>query len=309
MRPTYHPGEQDVQTQAGVRDQAARTGGMLRDTIVLAAQAFIALQPIVFLAAAAVGRVWASALSGPPGFAHALDERSLRLDSLPSAADPITPGLLSGAEIGLLAIDPSTRRRMRVNGTIRSRNDTGFTIETAQVYANCPKYIQARELEPTGAAEDTMSPPIQRSAVLTPAQTRWIATADTFVIATTHPDGGADASHRGGLPGFVRVDAPDALVFPDYTGNMMFQTLGNLAVDPRAGLLFLDFTSGAILQLSGRAIVDWNPATAATFPGAQRAVAFTVDAVVETSHAIPLRWRFASYSPFNPRERQARPRA
>jgi hypothetical protein len=70
---------------------------------------------------------------------------------------------------------------------------------------------------------------------------------------------------------------------PDYQGNMMFNTLGNLAVDPRAGLLFVDFDRGNTLQLTGRATIVWDGSELAGFPGAQRLVEFTIDAVVETS--------------------------
>ena len=168
---------------------------------------------------------------------------------------------------------------------------TGFTLRTDQVYSNCPKYIQARDLttaETSTSSEDGRQ--VTRAATLTPSQIDLIMTADTFVIATAHPTGGADASHRGGMPGFVRVDDPTSLSFPDYAGNMMFQTLGNLAVDARAGLLFLDFARGTTLQLAGSAVVDWDPAAAADFPGAQRVVRFAIEEVVEIDSATSLRW-------------------
>ena len=169
----------------------------------------------------------------------------------PSTATLPRDGLRSGSAVGLLAIEPATRHRVRMNGVVESRDETGFTLRTEQVYSNCPKYIQARDLtaaEPSTSPEDGRQ--VTRAAALSPGQVDLIATADTFVIATAHPTGGADASHRGGLPGFVRVDDPQTLSFPDYAGNMMFQTLGNLAVDARAGLLFLDFVRGTTLQLA-----------------------------------------------------------
>lgn len=58
---------------------------------------------------------------------------------------------------------------------------------------------------------------------------------------------------------------------------MMFQTLDNLAVDARAGLPFLDFAGGTTLQLAGNGVVDWDPAAATAFPGAQRVVLFAVE--------------------------------
>jgi hypothetical protein len=80
----------------------------------------------------------------------------------------------------------------------------------------------------------------------------------------------------------------------------MFQTLGNITANPHAGLLFLDFEKGRALQLTGLAQVDWNPHASAEFTGAERLVRFEVKQVIETTGAMPLRWRLLSYSPFNP---------
>ncbi len=116
-----------------------------------------------------------------------------------------------------------------------------------------------------------------------------VARADTFFIASFHPEGGADASHRGGRPGFVRVLGPDRLAFDDYPGNGMFNTLGNLLAYTRAGLLFLDFEKGDVLQLTGQARVEPD-----------FSVAFHVDEVRDTPGQTPLRYRLVEPSPSNP---------
>ena len=72
------------------------------------------------------------------------------------------------------------------------------------------------------------------------------------------PTGGADISHRGGKPGFVRAGDNGTLSFPDFSGNGHFNTFGNLEVCDRAGLLFVDFTTGDVLQLTGGAEVVWE---------------------------------------------------
>jgi predicted pyridoxine 5'-phosphate oxidase superfamily flavin-nucleotide-binding protein len=127
-----------------------------------------------------------------------------------------------------------------------------------------------------------------------------VAAADTFVIATAARDGSADASHRGGSPGFVTVHGDRRLSFPDYAGNSMFLTLGNLAANPRAGLLFIDWETGDTLQLSGRAAVDWSPSRAAAIPGAERVVDLEVERVIATRGALPLHWVLEERSRFNP---------
>jgi hypothetical protein len=80
----------------------------------------------------------------------------------------------------------------------------------------------------------------------------------------------------------------------------MFNTLGNIAANPRAGLLFIDFESGRTLQLSGRAAIDWDPARAASFTGAERVLDFMLDQVIDNSRGFALRYTLRDYSEFNP---------
>ena len=88
-----------------------------------------------------------------------------------------------------------------------------------------------------------------RAQGLTDEQRRLISSADTFSIASAHPEAGADASPRGGNPGFVPFLGENALEFTDYSGNTMFNTLGNIAANPGTGLLFLDFEGAAPCNL------------------------------------------------------------
>src|SRR5262249_47612767 len=131
-------------------------------------------------------------------------------------------------------------------------------------------------------------------------QQHWIVGADTFFIATAHPESGADASHRGGHPGFIHVESANRLIIPDYSGNKMFNTLGNIAVNPAAGLVFPDFERGRVLQLSGRARIVWDFDNE-EFPGAQRLLEFDVDKVIELDDPALKGYVFQGYSPFNPK--------
>src|SRR5260370_2360405 len=85
-----------------------------------------------------------------------------------------------------------------------------------------------------------------------------VVATDVLFVATGHPQRGADASHRGGNPGFVEVVDANTLRIPDYSGNSLFNTLGNLLVDPRYGMLIPNFQSGRMLQLTGTAKVTWS---------------------------------------------------
>ncbi|MEZ4484763.1 MAG: pyridoxamine 5'-phosphate oxidase family protein [Syntrophotaleaceae bacterium] len=126
----------------------------------------------------------------------------------------------------------------------RLQLETGsFSVKSEQVYANCPRYIQARQwswlLNRIGKTLGG-----KRHAVKCRAATT-NRLADTFFIASSHADSGADASHRGGFGGFVQVVDDKTLVWPEYNGNGMFNTLRNIHHNARAGLLFVDFDNGS----------------------------------------------------------------
>jgi uncharacterized protein len=296
VKEPFHAGEIAVQERAGVDEGARKIGRSIRGEIPDYVEDFLSLQPFAVAATLdADGRVWASLLTGAPGFLQAVDPHHLCIATQPSAGDPMRDNLAAGGPIGLLVIDLAERRRMRLNG--RARLDAkGLLVETEQVYGNCPKYIQARDFVASASGD---RPDSVGFAQLSAAQRDWITAADTFFIASYAADGGADASHRGGNPGFVRVRGPQMLAFPDYAGNNMFNTLGNLTANPRCGLLFVDFENGATLQLTGTARIDWTP-SADALGSAERAVEFSLERGIETRGATALRWHFLEASPFNP---------
>jgi uncharacterized protein len=308
----FHAGEITVQTRAGVREEAAQLGRVISSTIQPAAVEFLRAQQIAITSSiAADGTIWASLLAGEPGFVRALDESTIQIDLLSqtisadgaiisdSLIHSLSKNLDSNSQIGLLSIDLSNRRRLRLNGHVTVQQPEKLQVQIQQSFFNCPKYIQTRYLE-TSAIETIQPPEIQTRNALNEADRDWIVQADTFFIASFHPEYGADASHRGGYPGFVRAVNSNTLLFPDYAGNNMFQTLGNLAINPKAGLLFVDFDRGHTLQLTGTAVTLWDAEKLATFAGAQRLIEFTFDRVIETRNATALRWKFGEYSPANP---------
>ena len=93
-----------------------------------------------------------------------------------------------------------------------------------------------------------------------------------FFLATADAQGQPDVSYKGGLPGFVRVVDATTLAFPDYDGNGMFKSLGNILVNPRVGLLFIDFEHPGRMRVNGRASLALDDPLLADFPGAQLVV-------------------------------------
>lgn len=254
-----------------------------RSGITPVAGAFLEAQPMLVLGAAdPAGRVWASLLTGRPGFARATGPHTFSVAGGIPAHDPLgTAVTAAGTPVGTLAVDPRTRRRLRLNGLARP-SARGMRVEADRVFANCAAYVSQRRLYGTGDVGVVMGPgtgAVRRGTALTRAQQRLVRGADTFFVASATSDG-ADVSHRGGHPGFVTVESPTELSWPDYPGNDMFRTLGNLAADGRAGLLLLDWPTGTTLQLSGLAHTEYGPGG--------RVVRFRLDHTVQAR--TPIRW-------------------
>ena len=274
----FHEGERRLQERLGVRDKIEMIGSrIVRDFMPDEHREFFAQLPWMLVGSVdAAGRPWASVLFGEPGFAHSPDPQVLVLDARPVPGDVLADHLRVGAPLGLLGIELHTRRRNRLNGTVIEASAGRIVVHVDQSFGNCPKYINRKSFgRARGRAAEA---PVVTDAL--DARTRAIvARADTLFIASSHlPKGGrsrgdgVDVSHRGGLPGFVRIDADGSLTIPDYFGNFLFNTLGNIEQDRRAGLLFVDFASGDVLQLTGEAWIDWDAPEIAATEGVQRLV-------------------------------------
>jgi uncharacterized protein len=297
---SFHDGEIAVQTQAGVREEAQRLVNAISTTIKPSAEEFLRTQQLAVASTVDTNsRVWASLLTGKPGFVQVLNRKTVQVNATPIKSDPLYPNLGSNSDIGLLVIDLENRRRLRLNGKAEV-NQEYIKLQIEQAFFNCPKYIQVRHIE-KAVTDSLAKPEAFIKDTLSEKNQLWITQADTFFIASYHPEKGADASHRGGFPGFVRLLNSHKLVFPDYSGNNMFQTFGNLIVNSNAGLLFIDFAQGHTLQLSGKAKVIWDVERLNEFAGAQRLVEFDIEQVLESKNATSLCWRFGEYSPVNPR--------
>jgi predicted pyridoxine 5'-phosphate oxidase superfamily flavin-nucleotide-binding protein len=187
---------------------------------------------------------------------------------------------------------------------VSALHENGFAVQVQQSFGNCPKYIQARE--PLYVAPSAHTPPVvHRAAGLDATARQMLAQTDTFFIATAYagtdleqrgPAHGVDVSHRGGKPGFVRVDG-NTLTVPDFIGNFFFNTLGNLAVNPRAGLLVVDHATGDLLHLAVDAEIIWDGPLLDNFVGAQRLLRLEVHGMLRIEAALPLRWGAAQLSP------------
>ena len=302
----FHRGEKEIQSRLGKRDEMERLGRkVIRDRLAQDHREFFPSLPFLILGTVdAAGRPWASVLAGEPGFVRASDPGTLDINARTIYGDPASDSLVEGADVGILGIDLQTRARTRVNGKVIRRGADGFAVHVVQSFGNCPKYIQARrprlDDDPGTIGEKR---PVHRADRLNAAEAALLAHADTLFIASQFSEGGddwshgVDVSHRGGRPGFVLVAHETLLLIPDYAGNCLFNTLGNISVNPKCGLLFIDFDTGDTLQVTGEAEILWETAHRERFPGAERVVAFSVEATLRIERALPLVWEFQDYSP------------
>jgi predicted pyridoxine 5'-phosphate oxidase superfamily flavin-nucleotide-binding protein len=302
----FHAGELAIQERAGGRAQAAVLGQRgIRAYMPEQHRQFFPQLPFVLVGSIdASGQPWASVLAGRPGFMHSPDPHTLRIDARPLPEDQLDANLQLGARLGMLGIELPARRRNRLNGQVTALDPAGFSVSVLQSFGNCPRYIQGRDavfVEPPGP------PRVDEHEKLNEADRALIEAADTLFIATNAappgnaPDArstGADVSHRGGRPGFVRVADQGTLMFPDFNGNSLYQTLGNLQLDPRAGLIFIDFASGDLLQLCCSATLVWDGPELSAFAGAERLLRLRVERVRRLVNVLPLRWSAPEYSPY-----------
>lgn len=215
-----------------------------------------------------------------------------------------------------LSIDLATRDRVKFGGrlytgTLSTATNRGTRLAAGvadmhiQVYVdeslgNCPKYLNKKAIRP-----HTPSPKSRDSdTVLSQKVLHLLNKADLFFISST--DGKSmDVNHRGGPPGFVRVMANNSkdgvtLIFPEYSGNRLYQTLGNLHVQKQAGICIPDFDTGNVLYLTGTTQILVGSEAARILPHTKLAVKFAVVHKWFVEDALSFRGDVIDYSPYNP---------
>lgn len=307
----FHDGERHVQERAGETPQAQRSAAVISPTIMKAALSFLEQQYLLAVGSLdAAGNPWASVLLGEPGFVSAQNEQTVLLDNhqgLSSPSDPLWHNIHQGADVGMLAIDLMTRRRLRINGYMQPLEDSGqtcagpvFKLAVDQAYPNCPRYIQKRELSMMPVDTQPVAN-ATRGTALNDEQMQLINIADTFFVSSANPGQGVDVSHRGGNPGFVQLIDRNRLRVPDYRGNSLFNTLGNFTAYPRAGLIFIDFVRSRSLQMTGEVSILWDQEdTGHSSGGTHRYWELTISQWIEIPLTRRLQSQLVEASPHNP---------
>ncbi|WP_171102044.1 pyridoxamine 5'-phosphate oxidase family protein [Ruegeria sp. HKCCD7255] len=301
----YHPGEIELHSRLGRQEKQEKMGRFIhRPYMPDQHREFFAQLP--FFIGGSVdskGWPWASILFGNPGFVSTPDDRTLSISGSAVQGDPYGQNAVAGSPVSYVGIELPTRRRNRVNGVVRHQEDGRTVVDVVQSYGNCPQYIHTRK--PHFTRDPLTSTTVEKQAFtdLDDHARAVITKATTFFVASHNPrddqriNGGVDVNHRGGNPGFVKVEG-NTLTIPDFIGNFAFNTLGNFLVNPKAGLLFIDFNSGDLIQLTGKAELLWDKTQEVeAFKGAERAWRFHLDHGHRLVAASPLRFDAGEASP------------
>ena len=312
----FHPGELTLQSSIDAVEKMAPIGErLIRNVLIEQHKNFYPELPCIFIGALDdLARPWATLAYGKPGFIHAASETSLHIDARPIGADLLNLELSNQADVGLLGLNFSNRRRNRLNGTVNHSDKNSFSVELKQSYGNCPKYIQIRDTGNDfnlGPITDTHS-----FSSLDTETTEIIKNSDCFFIASAYLESdiksinshsstkasafGVDVSHRGGKPGFVKVTDNGQIVWDDYPGNKFFNTLGNILANPQTGLLFIDFDKGDLFLLNGKTIIYNYPEAEVTSMSTGkilRKAIFDIEQGIRFSTSNSLSWPTIEYSP------------
>lgn len=301
----FHAGEQALQARVGKRQQMEQLGQKyIRTYMPEQHRQFFAQLPFMLVGSVDKnGWPWASILCGEPGFASSATPTSLHLTTHIIQHDPLANNIRPNAALGLLGIELHSRRRNRLNARVAKVQDKAVELEVEQSFGNCPQYIQGRALQQVKEYDDLTVSEVEYFSELSLQKQEFIRQADTFFVSSyIHSDDkpeveGVDISHRGGNPGFIKVEG-NSLLIPDFAGNNFFNTLGNFMLNPKAGLLLMDFNSGDVLMLTGTVEIIWQLSPEIEgFEGALRAWRFHLHQGIKLSQALPYRFDFIDYSP------------
>ena len=305
MTDVFHEGEREIQTRTGEAEIADHNRQMISGSIVRGAINFVEKQPMVIVGSRnKENELWASILIGNFGFLKVPDPGTILFDIEKLVSDPgdiFYSNIAQDNQIGSLFIELSSRKRLRVNGSCHV-DQSKIELNVHQAYPNCPKYIQRRVISMPEYFGKTQSKSSEGTA-LPEAAIHLITSADTLFVATAGLDGHLDASHRGGNPGFVEITENGMLKIPDYPGNSIFNTFGNVLQNPKAGLLFIDFERRQTLQLTGTASLLFDQTSENDLlrtKGTGRYWFFQPARWIHTIEHHRVAWNFLEYSPFNP---------
>ncbi|KAF2239606.1 oxidoreductase FAD/NAD(P)-binding protein [Viridothelium virens] len=178
-----------------------------------------------------------------------------------------------------------------------------LVVHVEQSLGNCPKYLNRKSI-----TASTPSPKLVSSgSMLTHEARNLISKADLFFLSSSNADEDMDTNHRGGPPGFVRIlddkSSGTVLVWPEYSGNRLYQSLGNLLTTPKAGITFPDFETGDALYVTGDTEILTGKDASSLMPRSNLLVKLVITDSRLVKESLPFRGEPIERSPYNPNVR------
>lgn len=220
--------------------------------------------------------------------------------------------LVAGAISRSLPTEQSTREDQQQNDVSSANTpstddaatgEVQLVVHIEQSLGNCPKYLNKYSISPATPSPTLLS----SSKQLTQEGLDLIERNDLFFITSSRADQDMDTNHRGGPRGFVRVfsnkESGAEIVYPEYSGNRLYQTLGNLQVTSKAGLVFPDLETGNVLYVTGTTQILIGKEASDIIPHSNLAVKVKVTAARLVQSGLPLRGQPGETSPYNPNVR------
>lgn len=301
----FHLGEQDVQSRLAVQEKIAPIGQkFIRDFMPEQHMQFYQQLDYIFLGSVDKNnRPWASIAfntqahdyndSAQHKLIQTPNNKTLTLNAEFVQNDPLNALELHDS-VGVLGLELATKRRNRLSATISARQPKQLQLTVKQTFGNCPKYITPRDIR---LLTNQQNRPTTTVAInkLDKLALELVEQSDMFLVASYYKHNaikdkkayGVDVSHRGGPAGFIRIDTPNKLTIPDYSGNNFFNTLGNISATGKAGLLFIDLKNGHLLSLTGQAQILWDSPSVSEFPQAHRLWQFELESGYWFFNALP----------------------
>ncbi|KAL8873758.1 MAG: hypothetical protein Q9174_000821 [Haloplaca sp. 1 TL-2023] len=272
------------------------------------------------------GRPWTTLLGGEAGFVRPLGQSNIGIRILVDPKlDPVTSLLLgrenggSGEEpyetirpVAALGIDLETRSRVKLTGRmgaiegLKDRTadqlvmEAQMVIKIEQSLGNCPKYLNKKRIVPTIPKPELVADALP----LSNAALELLNRADLFFVSSSHGTSNMGTNHRGGPRGFIRVfkndDSGTVLVYPEYSGNRLYQTLGNLSVTPKAGMVVPDLESGDVLYITATTEILIGKDAATLLPRSNLAVKVHIQGATFVRNGLTFRGKAGDPSPYNP---------
>ncbi|KAF2870261.1 oxidoreductase-like protein [Massariosphaeria phaeospora] len=275
-------------------------------------------------------RPWTTLWGGQPGFSRPLGGNIIGTSTIVDGVnDPVVQALVGHVESGEmvqgaqkmisgLTLDLMTRKRVKlagrmVAGTLEEvdveyaegaerpgkvaskQHQLQLGVNVEQSVGNCPKYMNQYDLRPALVTSEIIS----QSSSLSLEAKALIAKADMFFLSSSTPKD-MDTNHRGGPSGFVRVLSDTEFVYPEYSGNRFYQSLGNLYMNPKIGITFPDYESGNVLYTTGHAEILIGNDAASLLPGSNLALRIKIDEARLVRGGLPFRGTKKNPSPYNP---------